>query len=255
LLTYGPVSTAPGVPGGHIGAVETGPYVNKGTDLKLGDLPVYVSGERGTVGIIVCQEVFGIDTHRFKRICDELAAAGFVAVIADYHRGNYVKDFSKFGAWCQATPWSKISEDLNTHIFPLLAARGCTKFGGLGFCWGSWLVLHMGPKLTAGAYCHPSHTKVAPMIGESSDELVTSFPGPILCYAAGNDGDDVKPGGHDEKLVASKPWAAKNEFKVWPDNKHGFVSRFPFEEDQVARDYPLVIAGIVAFFKKNIPTA
>jgi dienelactone hydrolase len=247
-----PVTCPPGTPG----SVPSGPYVPKGEDVKLGDLPAYVVG-RGEIGIIVAQEIFGINQGRLKQNCDMLADAGFVAVIADYHRGvnfdTLGKDWSRIPEFANRATWPKIQADVDTHLIPLLKSRGATKFGAWGFCWGSWLVLHLAAtgKLAAGAYCHPSHTKLAHYYHEVSNDLVTASKCPILCYAAGDDGDDVKPGGNDEKLLASKPFADKNEFKAWPDVKHGFVSRLPLE-GSTGRDYPLAVKGVIEFFKRTI---
>jgi len=244
-------------PPGAPGSVPPGPYTPKGSDMKLGgDLPVYVVGDRANVGVIVAQEIFGIESGRLKQICDTIAAAGFVVCMADYHRGTNFdtigKDWSKIGGWLNGTPWSKIQSDIDTHLIPLLQSRGATKFGAVGFCWGSWLVFHLADtgKLAAGCYAHPSHRKLAGIYGENPDDLVKGSKCPILAYAAGDDGPDVKPGGTDEKLLEAK-FPGKNEFKEWPDVKHGFTTRIPFDQDQTGRDYPLAMQGIIAFLKKH----
>jgi protein XRP2 len=243
-------------PAGTPGAFKAGPHTNKGTDMKLGDLPVYVTGANSPCGIIVFQEVFGIDGGRLKQNCDIIADAGFVVVMADYHRGNHMgNDWSKFGEWLQTKPWSGIEADINTHLIPLLKSKGATKFGAVGFCWGSWAVLKLSATgvLSAGAYCHPSHTRLSHHYGDVSDNLVKAAKSPILCYAAGDDDAVVKPDGGDQKLLAALPdHGVNNEFKAFPDVKHGFVSRLPLEQDQTARDWPIALTGVIAFLKKNV---
>jgi hypothetical protein len=71
-------STGVCCPPGAPGKVSPGPYVKKGEELKLGDLPVYVSGQRGDVGIIVFQEVFGVDSGRLKQVFHFTSPHAFV---------------------------------------------------------------------------------------------------------------------------------------------------------------------------------
>jgi len=248
---------APCCPPGAPGAIAAPPGAT-GSEHKHGDLNIYVSGTRSERGIIVFQEVFGIKKGRLYEICDKIAAAGFVVAIADYHRGDNFDtnggDWSKFGAWQGATPWSKIQADLDTHVFPLLASKGATKFGAVGFCWGSWAVMHLSAtgKLNAGAACHPSHTKLAAMSGEVSDTLVDAVKCPQLIYSAKDDPVDVQPGGGNQKILATKTFAAKNVFKHFGDVNHGWVSRGDLAVAENARDYPLALNGVIEFFKANV---
>jgi hypothetical protein len=53
--------------------------------MKLGDLPVYVSGERGDVGIIVFQEIFGIESGRLKQVSTN---PFYMHVISEYSHCN-----------------------------------------------------------------------------------------------------------------------------------------------------------------------
>lgn len=89
------------------------------------------------------------------------------------------------------------------------------------------------PYFYIGAYCHPSHPRIVLAYREVADDVVKAAKSPILCYAAGDDGDGVKPGGNDEKLLAALPASVngtKNEFKAFPDVKHGWVTRLPLEQ-------------------------
>jgi dienelactone hydrolase len=68
------------------------------------------------------------------------------------------------------------------------------------------------------------------LYGEDYKTLVGAIKCPILCYPAGDDSDFHKPGGEEQLLLSTKSFANKNEFKVFPDAKHGFVSRLPLED-------------------------
>jgi hypothetical protein len=98
-----------------------------------------------------------------------LADAGFTECIADYHRGDYYD--MKVGpeqlpAWVARQPWSKVQADVNTHVIPFLKSRGCTKFGGMGNCWGSYPVVHLAGDgvidagMTTSGFDHEDHTNM-----------------------------------------------------------------------------------------------
>jgi hypothetical protein len=61
-----------------------------GTDMKLGDLPIYVVG-KGTVGIIAFPEVFGIESGRLKQVSVSYSPTFCLSVILDAsHYDNLV---------------------------------------------------------------------------------------------------------------------------------------------------------------------
>jgi len=251
-------------PPGTVGKTPLAPWVQTGEEIKLGDLPVYVSGKGSDRGILVVQEVFGIRSGRLRQICDEIAAAGFVVAMADYNRGDPrlinsdgSTNWSKLGEWVKATPMSKIVSDLDTHVWPLLVSRGAKRFGAVGFCAGSAVVLHLSGagKLLAGASCHPSHTGVAPMYGTTVAALVEGAKCPQLFYTASNDQKAEKPGGSETKILDDKFGADQNEFKEFPDSVHGFVARADGESEIGARDFRAALAGVLAFLNKHIPPA
>jgi len=235
-------------------------YVPKGTKSVVGDgLPLYVTGDRSERGVVVIQEVYGIESGRLEQICDTIADAGFVVAMADYHRGeNFGQmggDWNKFGPWLAKTPLSKIDSDLNKYVFPALTAKGATKFGAVGFCFGSLIVMHLASngRILAGASCHPSHGMLASKYGLDPHTLVADSKCPQLIYTAGNDAADQKPGGADDKSLRSKSYGTKNEFKNFKDEEHGWVTRGDFKaKPEIERDYKLAINGVISFLKANV---
>lgn len=230
-------------------------YVPKGTELKLGDLPAYVTGERSEYGIVVFQEIWGIKCGRLFQICDAIADAGFVVAIADYHRGlMFNGDWSTFGDFLAALPLDKIDTDLKEHVYPLLASKGAKKFGAVGFCFGAVPALRQSAQgnLAAVASCHPSHGNLAPKFGTTAAAIMQAVRSPVLLFTASDDLPASKPGGDDEKILRAKPFGAACEFREFTDMSHGWVTRGKIEDPDVARDYEAALAGVIAFLKKNV---
>jgi len=177
----------------------------------------------------------------------------FFAILVDWHRGETLKDFSKFVEFCQLTPIDKLEKDFNTTVVPILKANKVTKLAGIGFCYGSWVLTKFSAKghFRAYAACHPSHTKIAPVFGEDAKSLAEAVKCPVLQCAAGNDGPEVKPGGSDEAIIKAKfPTSVFREFK---DMEHGWVARGDWVNKtnvwEAAED---ALKSSIAFFKKNM---
>jgi len=195
-----------------------------------------------------------------QQIADEFAAAGFVAVLADYHRGFTLANpdgsiaMEKFSQFISGTPISSMLKDLDTHVWPLLVSRGVKKFGALGLCAGSTLqlVLSGSGKLSAGASCHPSHARMAAGYGLDPVKLVEDVKCPQLLYPAKDDGPQHKPGGAEEAALRKKPFGAKNEIKEFDQVKHGFLSRGPIDTPEGLNAYTTAMAGLIAFFNANL---
>lgn len=76
--------------------------------------------------------------------------------------------------------------------------------------------------MSIAAYCHPSHSRVHAIWGESFEDIINAVQCPVLCYTAGDDGAETKPDGAEHKILLTKPFGAKCEYKEFPDVKHGF---------------------------------
>ena len=72
-------------------------YGGNGTVQTVDGLPLYVSGS-GSKAVIVIYDIFGFNepptNGNIRRHCDRLAEQGFVAVLPDFYRGNFVRAFS-----------------------------------------------------------------------------------------------------------------------------------------------------------------
>jgi dienelactone hydrolase len=217
-------------PGSHPPKRTTGPHKAKGEYKKFGDVECYVSGEgKSGCGILVNPEVFGIKTGDLVEFCDYLADNSFFVVMPDYHRGTYFsefpKDFNDFIAWVKKWPFSTLQKDLENTIFPIFAKAGVKNIGCVGFCFGTWVNYHIAQlgKVKALINFHPSHFHAAKFQGEDAAELVAACKVPVLQFAAGNDPEETKPGGRDEKAIKANGKAVC--FKEYAAEAHGWVSR------------------------------
>lgn len=68
-------------------------YAGNGSVQSAGDLPLYVSGS-GKKAVVVIYDIFGFceppTNGNIRRNCDKLADEGFMAVMPDFFRGNFV---------------------------------------------------------------------------------------------------------------------------------------------------------------------
>jgi len=216
----------PCCPPGSIGKRPAGPHTPKGKYEKHGDLEVYTSGAaKEGRGVLVVQEVWGIKMGNLAQVCDYFADEGFFVVMVDWHRGDTLKDFSKFGEWLKKVPFTQIEKDFNSTIVPILKANKVTKLAGIGFCFGTWVLAHLSAKghLKAHSACHPSHTKIGAALGEDIKAMAEAIKNPVAQFAAGNDGPEVKPGGSDEEIIKKK--FPDSIFKEYKGMEHGFVAR------------------------------
>jgi len=222
--------------------------------VKVDDLQIYQVGS-GDKGIVVAEEVFGIDSGRLKHICDLLANAGFNVVMPDFFRGDNMPDngdFTRFGDWIKKFPWSKVEQDLFGKAVPLLEQNGAKSIGILGFCWGSWVVFHASSsdKIHAGVSAHPS-VRVAGMLGENELDLSKAIKCPQLIMPAGNDPDNVKKGGAHIEELKKKSFGDKCEVVEFAQN-HGWVPRGDISDPEVAKGFKDAMDLTIAFFRKHL---
>jgi len=219
---------SPCCPPGSLPKRSAGAHVPKGQYTKSGDLDVYVSGEgKNGAGIIVNPEVFGIKAGDLAEICDAFADQGYFVVMPDWHRGVYVTDFSKFKEWINKFPWSGIKADFEKNVQPLFQKAGVKKIGAIGFCYGTWVNLHLAGECRVQSVMnlHPSHTHVFGMNGEDGAKVVGAVKCPVLQCPAGADPEANQPGNSDEKTWKGTAGSDHVCVKAFKDMPHGWVSR------------------------------
>ena len=93
-------------------------------------------------GVIVVQEWWGLDSG-IVAICDQLAAAGFVALAPDLYHGELAghTEMDKAGALMSALPMDRAAADMSGAV-DMLASHDATTgtgVGVMGFCMGGML--------------------------------------------------------------------------------------------------------------------
>jgi dienelactone hydrolase len=117
------------------------------------------------------------------------------------------------------------------------------RVGAFTFCWGAWCAAHasaQGVQLDCLCNFHPS-LRCEGFFGGSDVKLGGSVRCPTLLCAAGDDPDNVKPGGEIEKALRDKPFGDLCVLRAFPEMKHGFCNRGELSDAAVARDVDIVV--------------
>ncbi len=120
----------------------------------------YETGD-GTKGIVVVQEIFGVNPH-IRSVTDRAAAAGYRAIAPAFFDRvesgvelGYDADGMTAGVgYASQLDWANTMADLEAAI-EHLHAQGVMSVGVVGFCWGgtaSWLAASSAPIQAAVGY-------------------------------------------------------------------------------------------------------
>ncbi len=120
----------------------------------------YEAGD-GTKGIIVVQEIFGVNSH-IRSVADRVAEAGYRAIAPAFfdriepgiELGYEAEDLGTGVGYAGKLNWDDTMADV-TAAAEYLRAQGCTKVGITGFCWGgstTWLAAVKAPVDAAVGY-------------------------------------------------------------------------------------------------------
>ncbi len=178
--------------GGHSGGYKgKGKYV-KVTSWDRKTFRGYLAtppGRKGP-GILLCQEIFGINGH-IREIADQYAEEGYFVLAPDlFHRlepnvelGYGEEDFKKAFGLYQRFDEDKAAKDIKSAVGVLRKVKGCNgKVAALGYC--------LGGKL---AYLAASRAGVDAAIGyygvgiENNLKEAKKIKVPLLLHFAGND--------------------------------------------------------------------
>jgi len=233
-----------------LGKLGTGGYVNKGKVEKVNDLELYVVGT-GTKCIIWNYDIFGFDSGRTRQTADLFAEAGYLVIIPDFYRGTWrdptapdVVQFIK-----DQTNWDKLKQDFENIVLPFAKSKGAAKFGSVGTCWGSYMVLRMSSydQFVAGASWHPSHSPISGLLGEDEKQLLTAVKCPQLFMPAGGDAESCKAGGLGEEVLGSKL-----KIVEFGEMQHGWTVRGDMGDPVIKRDVNKAIKETLDFFAVHL---
>jgi len=235
------------------GQLDPKDYTPKGTIETVEDLDIYRVGE-GEKTIIWNYDIFGINAGRTKLLADLFASKGYQVLIPDYYRKGegrnpFVdKDLMEFIK--ARTIWDNLQKDWLEKIRPYAEKHGAKRFGAIGTCWGTYMVLKLGglPDVFAGVSWHPSHAPIAKnMLGEDLKELFASITAPQLFMPAGGDAPEDMADGLAKEVMGDK-------LKVVEclDMKHGWTTRGDISDPNTKRDLDLAIKEALDHFGKYL---
>ena len=231
-------------------------YAERGTWTTLGaGVQAYVAQQPHqtiTAGLLVIADIFGVHSGRHRAICDQLAdeIPGLLVVMPDIFNGDELvlaprTDGIGCCLMCQMTckllccckcsymkaySWeSKQQQMIMDAALPYIMAAGAKLVGTLGFCFGTYAVLHAGGSemIHCGIAFHPALDGSMGMCAMTGDEkdgirLCTELKSPLLVVHTQGDIDTWEP-----TQTAHKAADSAITGNIWEhtDQLHGFMSR------------------------------
>lgn len=151
--------------------------------------------------------------------------------------------------------WEKTRPRLE-KVIQFAKNSGAKKVGMMGFCWSTWATFKVSSELpgliACGVNCHPSVRLEEWLFKGDQFEMANKVSCPMALFAAGNDVDNVKPGGRFEEILKSKHFGNDCVFVEFPDMQHGWVTRGDDTDPVVKRDVEKALQLSLDFFNKNL---
>ena len=194
---------------------EPADYVPRGETVLLEGMECYVAKfvDAPKRALVILPEIMGF-AGRIKVITDAFADQGFFAVAVNVMRGKHIdiKDiptldmrklpefFAQFPDEVVAKDMDLVYEYIHKKTSPLI------QIGHVGFCWGTYVGMYENArgKVAASGGCHPSHSKICPLMGKDPVVQVEQCKGPVILLTAGDDDPAMQPGGVQEKIMRER---------------------------------------------------
>lgn len=245
---------ADGHTGAAAGSTSTATGKSAGSERKLGGLDAYVVGPADAkAAVLVVPDVYGWKTQQIRGWADKLAAAGFLAVVPDYFKGDDRKKSDSadtFAAWLQRYPRERVLSESDAVLADIKKAfPSVKKIGVQGFCWGGlYSVLLAGqPAVDAAGVFHGSLLKASdvaavkvPIKFLQSDPTLDGQIGPELYKQI------------DGVLAAKRASGLDASIKSFPKQGHGFSLRGDASDPAVARAANAAFDEGLAFLNKHL---
>ncbi len=212
-------------------------YVPKGDMIDYDGVHAYCIGN-GSKCLIFIHDIFGLNSGLNKQHCDTLAEylPDYIVVAPDFFpNGTILEDQARGGnrdAYVIRHGWDHSSGGIfnkTTQFF--IQQRNVQSFALLGFCWGSYIgfkacgeAVHKD-RIFCNLSCHPSVVTVGGRFNERDTDIVELVNCPQFVASTKGEPASWKPGGEIEAQLQRKPFAASNEFYVYEEEVHGFVTR------------------------------
>ncbi|XP_041352842.1 protein usf-like [Gigantopelta aegis] len=192
-----------------------GERVKVSSENKKGEVPaVFFKGVKGSAGIIVLQEWWGLNQQIQDRAQQIGKKGGFTTIVPDLYRGKLGTNHEEAGHLMTGLDWLGAVKDIQGCAKYLLK-HGCTKVGVTGYCMGGALIVAaccLTPEVSAGVVFY----------GVPSKELCdpSTMKVPIQCHFG--DKDDIV--GLSSPTDAEKLRKVNHEFYMY-DAGHAFTNR------------------------------
>lgn len=97
-----------------------------------------------------------------------------VTKCARVRRQNFLFSSDNFLNVSRKMPQKKDWEDV---VLPYAMDHGCTTFGAIGTCWGSYMVVRMSshPLISAGVSMYPSHSPIMKVMKEKEKDILAQI--------------------------------------------------------------------------------
>ncbi|BDA43921.1 Carboxymethylenebutenolidase homolog [Coccomyxa sp. Obi] len=213
---------------------------------KIATLDAYFAEPKDapTAAILLINDIFGWEKKNIRLFADKLGAAGYVAVVPDFFKGQVLKDFSEVPEFLAKFPRDKVMVECKDIVKELRSKYNVEKVGAEGFCWGGcYTVLLLGSgDIDAGVVAHGSLIQL---------EDVEAIQKPILFLYSANDRqipDELRE--KFQGVLKTKSFPAEGVY--YPNQEHGWSLRGDDKDEKVAVDARDAYARALAWFQKHL---
>lgn len=195
-------------------------------------------GQTARGGIVIAQEIFGLNRH-IRRVCDDFARAGFLVVAPAYFDRigpNLEFGYDDFeGARGAVRQLSDTQTMLDTQA-AIDAVRVAGKVAVIGYCWGGFIAYLANCRLELAAAVSYYGTRIQQYLGE--------VPRAPMLYHWG-ELDQGLPPQEVARIEAARP---EGTHCVYPGAQHGFScdDRASYKPDAAAEAFERTVAFLRA---------
>ncbi|KAG9037917.1 hypothetical protein FRB95_003757 [Tulasnella sp. JGI-2019a] len=230
-------------------------YKEKGEYKEFAGLNTYFTGPTDTgKTIIIYYDIFGYFPQTVQGIDMLAASTCSLVLMPDFFRGKYMdvsvyppkndEDRKAIANFIQTTANFQDRLKETESIVEALKKDGRTKLGVMGYCWGGKMATLAGAtgNFEAIASIHPA------AVNANDAERLKA---PIAMYVS-KDEDEAECKKFMD-ILASKPLAAKNEYKCYGTMVHGWAAaRADLKDPERLKEYEDVYGKLAAFFSANM---
>lgn len=225
--------------------------------LNLNGMRVYEAG-KGSKGVIVIHDIYGLFGGRSLEISNFLADNGFHVFFPDLLHGHKltgeVDPLPNFPEELAKITWDITRKDILEVLVPHMKSKGVETFGLIGFCWGPRIIANLcaeSDDFSVGVNIHPTW-RAFTIHSEQPLEVASKLKKAAQLYCvAGNDDDNYKEGGKFHNILKEN-LREKFQYVYYPDMFHGWVNRAPKGEPEVLKAANDAIRRGVDFLKRYL---